>query len=326
MRRAGAGRRARRRAKRWQRRLRPARRRRCWCGSCAAALCAGRSAVRARRATGPAQLQRRHRPQLHQRVGRQPAEGLPDAVARPTSPPPRPPSSATTTSSPPAAGRSCPRSQLRAGHDRPGRRRAAPAADGLRRSQGRVELSRTTSTSTLEKAVKRFQASNGLTPTGIVDKRTIAALNVPAEARLKQLKTNLARLHGAHQDRRQALRAGQYPRRPDRGRRERPVVSRHAGVVGKPDRPTPLLRSTIHRDELQSGLDAAADRDREGPDPARAATCSRRGQSVLVKFGIDAYDGNGKKLDPEKIDWSSAGRKQPALPASSPARRTRSAS
>jgi murein L,D-transpeptidase YcbB/YkuD len=27
---------------------------------------------------------------------------------------------------------------------------------------------------------------------------------------------------------------------------------------------------------------------------------------VLVKFGIDAYDGNGRKLEPEKINWSSA--------------------
>ena len=30
----------------------------------------------------------------------------------------------------------------------------------------------------LEKAVKRFQASNGLSPTGVIDKRTMAALNV----------------------------------------------------------------------------------------------------------------------------------------------------
>ena len=46
----------------------------------------------------------------------------------------------------------------------------------------------------VDKAVKRYQASNGLAPTGIVDKRTIQALNVPAAARLKQLKSNLERL------------------------------------------------------------------------------------------------------------------------------------
>ena len=48
--------------------------------------------------------------------------------------------------------------------------------------------------SDLDAAVKRFQASNGLAPTGMVDKRTIAALNVPSEVRLAQLKTNLERL------------------------------------------------------------------------------------------------------------------------------------
>ena len=46
--------------------------------------------------------------------------------------------------------------------------------------------------SELEKAVKRFQASNGLAPTGIVDKRTLAALNVPADVRLKQLRSTLS--------------------------------------------------------------------------------------------------------------------------------------
>jgi murein L,D-transpeptidase YcbB/YkuD len=29
----------------------------------------------------------------------------------------------------------------------------------------------------------------------------------------------------------------------------------------------------------------------------------KKGQNVLVKFGIDAYDGTGKKVDPQKINW-----------------------
>jgi murein L,D-transpeptidase YcbB/YkuD len=32
----------------------------------------------------------------------------------------------------------------------------------------------------------------------------------------------------------------------------------------------------------------------------------RRNQNVLAKYGIDAYDGNGKKLDPNAVNWSSA--------------------
>jgi murein L,D-transpeptidase YcbB/YkuD len=32
---------------------------------------------------------------------------------------------------------------------------------------------------------------------------------------------------------------------------------------------------------------------------------ARRNESVLVKFNIDAYGADGKKLDPNKINWSS---------------------
>ena len=35
----------------------------------------------------------------------------------------------------------------------------------------------------------------------------------------------------------------------------------------------------------------------------RGREMQTKGQNVLVKFGIDAYDGNGKKVDPTKINW-----------------------
>ena len=43
----------------------------------------------------------------------------------------------------------------------------------------------------VEKAVKAAQERNGLPPTGVVDKATIMALNVPAASRLRQLRTNI---------------------------------------------------------------------------------------------------------------------------------------
>src|SRR5262245_2973987 len=46
----------------------------------------------------------------------------------------------------------------------------------------------------LDQAVRRYQEANGLAPTGVLDKGTIAAMNVPATSRLKQLQANLARL------------------------------------------------------------------------------------------------------------------------------------
>ncbi len=158
--------------------------------------------------------------------------------------------------------------------------------------------------SDLETAVKRFQASNGLAPTGIVDKRTIAALNVPAEVRLKQLKANLTRLTDLTKIVGKRYVLVNIPAAQIEAIENGAVVQRHSGVVGKPDRPTPMLRSTITELELQPDLDAAADGDQGGPDPQGPRDAGRAAQSVLVKFGIDAYEG-GKKLDPETIDWSS---------------------
>ena len=88
----------------------------------------------------------------------------------------------------------------------------------------------------VDKAVKRYQASNGLAPTGIVDKRTLAALNIPAASRLKQLKVNLVRLteHAKTAGKRYVI--VNIPAAQIEAVENDRVISRHSGVVGKPDR------------------------------------------------------------------------------------------
>ena len=48
------------------------------------------------------------------------------------------------------------------------------------------------------------------------------------------------------------------------------VVSRHTAVVGKVDRPSPIVNQQDHRDQLQSLLDGAGEHHQEGPDPEDA--------------------------------------------------------
>ena len=83
----------------------------------------------------------------------------------------------------------------------------------------------------LEKALRRYQASNGLPPTGILDKHTILALNVPAAARLKQLKENLARLIAYGRPGRKYVVVNIPSAQIEAIEADR-VVSRHSGVVG----------------------------------------------------------------------------------------------
>ena len=157
----------------------------------------------------------------------------------------------------------------------------------------------------LEKAVKRFQASNGLTPTGVVEKRTIAALNVPASARLRQLKTNLGRLQEFVRGMPKKYVVVNVPSAQIEAVEGDRVVSRHAGVVGKIDRPTPLLRSAVHEMNFNPIWTLPPTVIEKDLIP-KGQEMQRRNQSVLTKFGIDAYDGNGKKLDPNTINWSTA--------------------
>ena len=158
----------------------------------------------------------------------------------------------------------------------------------------------------LDKAVKRFQTSNGLTPTGVVDRQTRLALNVPAFVRLQQLRLNLNRL-------RQHAKIGalryvvvNIPAAHVEAVANDRVVSRHTGVVGKIDRKTPVLSSRIHELNFNPVWKLPTTVIKKDLIP-KGRQLQKIKQNVLIRYGIDAYEG-GKKIDPEKIDWHS---KQP---------------
>jgi L,D-transpeptidase YcbB len=162
----------------------------------------------------------------------------------------------------------------------------------------------TTSTSftySVEKALQKFQASNGLSPTGIADKRTIGALNVPADARLKQLKVNLGRLQAAVSTTSKKYVVVNIPAAQIEAVQNAQIVARYAGVVGKADRPTPLLQTPITDLSFNPVWRLPPTVISEDLIP-RGREMQAKGQNVLLKFGIDAYS-NGKKVDPTKIDW-----------------------
>ncbi|HVJ78790.1 MAG TPA: L,D-transpeptidase family protein [Hyphomicrobium sp.] len=155
--------------------------------------------------------------------------------------------------------------------------------------------------SSVDKALKRFQATNGLTPTGIADKRTILALNVPADTRLKQLKVNLTRLEQLVPTAAKKYVLVNIPAAQIEAVQSGQIVARYAGVVGSPDRPTPFLRTPITDLNFNPTWHLPPTVISEDLIP-RGRQMQAKGQNVLMKFGIDAYAG-GKKVDPAKIDW-----------------------
>ncbi len=158
----------------------------------------------------------------------------------------------------------------------------------------------------VENAVKKAQRRHGIPPTGILDKTTIDALNVPAAARLRQLRANLTRLQNLAPQ----TPAGKYvlvniPAAQIEAINNNQVVSRHAGVVGKPDRPSPLVQSAI--EEINFNKEWIVP-----PTVLKADLVpkGRDGQDVLAKYKIDAYLDQaayqkGRRIDPTRINWSS---------------------
>ena len=71
---------------------------------------------------------------------------------------------------------------------------ARDAAGMRRRLAATGDLADTTGAGDLAAAVRRFQARHGLDSTGTVDAATLAAMNVPVEARIATIEANLERL------------------------------------------------------------------------------------------------------------------------------------
>jgi len=156
----------------------------------------------------------------------------------------------------------------------------------------------------LERALKRFQIRHGLTPSGKVDRYTIAALNVPADVRLKQLRRNLSRIrsHAYSAARRYVL--VNIPAAQIETVEQNKVVSRHSAVVGKVDRRTPLLKSRIHEINFNPYWTIPDSIVRKDLVP-KARRLAKDGKDILAQYKIHAYSSEGRKLNPEKINWSS---------------------
>jgi len=148
-------------------------------------------------------------------------------------------------------------------------------------------------------AVRKFQVRHGIIPTGKIDEPTFYALQVPAEQRLAQLQLNLQRV----QELAAKLNDDRYvvvniPAASIEAVEMGQVAQRHTAVVGRIDRPTPILdakiqevnfnpywhvpKSLIEKDLIKYMND----------DP-----------QYLTKFKIHIYDAKGNELQPTDIDW-----------------------
>lgn len=151
----------------------------------------------------------------------------------------------------------------------------------------------------VEAAVKRFQARHGLIVDGAVREQTLKSLNVPAEARLAQLKTNVVRLRSFGTLPHRFLMAN-IPAARAEAVEGGVVMSRHTTVAGKADRPSPEIASKITEVNFNPYWTVPASIVRKDLIPKMQAE-----PDYLEKFRIRIFDPKGAELEPRQINWFS---------------------
>lgn len=149
-------------------------------------------------------------------------------------------------------------------------------------------------------AVRRFQARHGIPADGIVGASTFAALNVPAAVRLGQLVANRDRLRALAATTTDRYVLVNLPGAEIEAVENGQVVSRHTAVVGRIDRPSPILTSQIYQVNFNPFWTVPPSIIRRDLIPLM-----QEQPNYLTEQRIRIYDANGNEIAPESVDWYS---------------------
>ena len=153
----------------------------------------------------------------------------------------------------------------------------------------------------VDAALRRFQIRHGLHPDGVVHDATLRALNVPAEKRLAQLRTNAVRLKSLTGNLGNRIVVANIPAAQIEAIENGVAVTRHTAVAGKPDRPSPDVRSKIVQINFNPFWTVPVSIIRKDLIPKMQAE-----PDYLTKNHIRIYDAKNNEQPPSQIDWYSA--------------------
>ncbi len=155
---------------------------------------------------------------------------------------------------------------------------------------------------TLEQAVKAFQQRHGLTADGAIGPGTRAAMNVPVEQRIDQIRVNLERarwtLHEMKGEFVLVDVAGFYV---SYFRNDEPIWTSRV-VVGKDQRETPIFRSKITYVVFNPTWTIPP-----GILVKDKLPVLRRNPGALKAMNIRVLDGSGREVNPYSVNWNQYG-------------------
>jgi len=183
----------------------------------------------------------------------------------------------------------------------------AGASDDLLRTRliisGDLAETRTTGAfdNDVAEAVKRFQVRHGLAATGAVTPRTIAALNVPVQKRIKQLEASLERLEQMTFGFGQRYVVVNLPATFAEAVENDKVVRRYRVIVGKTEKPSPTLTAEITGVVLNPTWTVPS-----SIAKTEISAHMRKDPGYLSRMHMEVLDAHDNPIDPHSVDWSGA--------------------
>ena len=152
----------------------------------------------------------------------------------------------------------------------------------------------------VEVAVKRFQARHGLSPTGVVNQQTLSELNVPADARLQQLQTNIVRLRAFSGNLGDRFVMVNIPAAAVETVENGVVYSHHAAGVGKIDRQSPIMQTKATQINFNPFWTVPPSLIKKDLIPKMQAD-----PTYLTEEKIRVFNKEGQEVSPQSINWNS---------------------
>jgi L,D-transpeptidase YcbB len=152
----------------------------------------------------------------------------------------------------------------------------------------------------VEAGVRRFQARHGLNTTGALTASTLAAMNVPAEIRLRQLELNAVRLRAYSGNLGQRYVIVNIPAAVVETVEGGLVNSRHAAGVGKIDRQSPVMNARITEVNFNPFWTVPASIIRKDLIPRM-----QKEPNYLTENRIRIFTQQGQELSPAQVNWFS---------------------
>jgi len=155
-------------------------------------------------------------------------------------------------------------------------------------------------TENVDQAIRQFQIDHGLEANGWIDKATLTEMNIPAERRLAAIRANLPRLAEYTKDLGPRYVVVNIPALQLEAVDGTKVFSRHNIIVGKPDRPSPVVMTKFSDINFNPYWNAPVSIVEKDIIPE----VRHKGTRVLKQMGIRIFDGfNGPEVDPDIVDW-----------------------